>query len=151
MRGRKPKPKAFKLLEGTYRSERDHGRQPEPEVIQHDMPADLDGPAAQKWRELAPKLEALGVLTELDGDLFEAYCRAHGRYLKANERLDALAAGDVDATSIRKGEISVEKAEGSMKALGSEFGLSPSSRSRLSLPDPPHEPDPMERVLRGKK
>jgi phage terminase small subunit len=39
-----------------------------------------------------------------------------------------------DIELIRKAEISVEKAEQSVRLLGNEFGLTPAARSRIDVP-----------------
>ncbi|MBE3589874.1 MAG: phage terminase small subunit P27 family [Firmicutes bacterium] len=107
----------------------------------------MSAAAKRKWAALAPRLERLGLLTEADADTFGAYCEAWSRYVDACRRLRrVLRTNPEDAVSIRKAEVSVEKAEHSMRLLAMEFGLSPAARSRIDLP-PQDEDDDFERFL----
>ena len=141
------KPTSLKVLEGNPGKRPLSQTEPQPEKVAPGMPPGMDYYAKQKWEELQPKLERLGVLTEIDGDLFEAYCRAYGRYRRANQRLEQLAKSDIEA-DWRKVEISVEKAESSLRLLANEFGLGPASRAKISVGGDGEPEDPMAQVLR---
>lgn len=128
------KPTALKVLRGTDRPDRQPVNEPKPRPIAPEMPAALDRWAKRCWKYNAPILERLGLLTEADRDVFAAYCRAYGRYEKANRRLARVERehpDDIDV--IRKAEVSVEKAEHAMRLLAGEFGLTPAARGRLSV------------------
>ncbi len=144
---RRNKPTSLKILQGTDRPDRVNENEPKPRPVAGERPSGMDYYAKQKWDYLAPRLERLGVLTEIDGDLLEAYCRAYARFRRANLRLEKAAKSDADM-DWRKLEISVEKAEHSMRLLAGEFGMSASSRSRLSV-NTEQEEDAFEAFLSG--
>ena len=86
-RGRKPKPTAIKLLEGT-RADRVNASEPRPASGYPDPPATLDEVALEEWHRLAGELEPMGVVTLADRSALETYCRAYPRRHQAQEVLD---------------------------------------------------------------
>jgi P27 family predicted phage terminase small subunit len=122
-------------------------------------PAWLSETASEKWNELAPHLEAMGVLTAADADLLAAYCECFARW----RRVAQLAAssppvfqrkGPVDEEGQREVVLTrnplwsqVRDAEAALRVLAREYGLSPSARAGLRSPDAPA--DGGERLLTG--
>lgn len=144
------KPTALKVLQGTARPDRLPENEPKPRPIAPALPRGLSSAARRLWRELAPKLEKLGLLTETDGPLFEALCEAWARYQEARRRYRRVirAVDPVNGmTTIRKAEVSVEKAEAALRMLAAEFGLTPASRGRLDVAAEPSEDDAFEAFL----
>lgn len=144
MRGRKPLPTNFKILMGNPGKQKLPKGEPQPPGDMPSPPDHLDEYGLQEWEKLAPGLNAMGVLTSVDGATFAAYCVSVARWRHAEEELNkvrtkggALAAlliknqaGDwVQNPLIR---ISARAADEFVK-YGSEFGLSPSSRARLAI------------------
>jgi phage terminase small subunit len=84
MRGRKPKPRSLKVLQGTFRKDRDRN-EPRPEHIAPSCPRWLPVEAKRKWHQLAPELFRLGLLTRLDSAAFSAFCVIYGRWRAAEE------------------------------------------------------------------
>lgn len=143
-------PTQLKVLKGTDRPDR-LLNEPKPNpVAPAKAPFPLDAGGRRTWRLLAPALERLGVLTEVDGHLFGAFCAAMSRYVGAQRRLRALLKQEPPAAAgaVRVAEISVEKSETSVRLLGGEFGLSPASRSRIDLPAAKDD-DELEALLHG--
>ena len=69
--GPAPKPVELKILEGTARPEDLRRNEPRPQPVAPTMPRGVLPKRARKlWRELAPKLERVGILTEVDGPAF---------------------------------------------------------------------------------
>ena len=109
MRGRKPKPTALKLLDGT-RADRINRNEPAmpPASIE---PCDwLDEAAREHWGELAPVLPSAGLLTAGDRQALALLCEAFSRF-RFNPADD--------------------KARGLYRRMLVEFGCTPSSRSRV--------------------
>ena len=79
MSKRPSKPTNLKVLEGN------RGKRPLPEDEPKPLPKapkilpDIDDNAKKIWKRLAPKLERLGLLTELDGDNFAILCQIRSR------------------------------------------------------------------------
>ena len=140
------KPRRLKIMEGTLRKDRDGNNGVAVDAAAPKKPTGLSKVASNKWDALVPALVELGVLTELDGDMVESYCRAYSRYIQANKRLDAMGK-DADPGVVRKAEISIEKAEGSLRTLANELGMTPHSRARLDLEGDPFDDDPMADLL----
>lgn len=136
MKGRKPKPAAKKALQGNP------GRRPinkaEPKIEGTTTPPRwLDKVAKQEWRRLAPRLTRAGLLTPADRALFASYCRAYSRLVKADRflrRQESLVYA-TPSGSIKPWpqEAIANAAVETMRKVATEFGFTPSSRSRLAL------------------
>lgn len=92
MKGRKPKPTQLKIVQGTFRPDRAPQNEPKPRPIAPDCPLDLSDAARTIWLEIAPSLEKLGLLTEVDGPAFGMLCEAQARYRLAQERFRSILA-----------------------------------------------------------
>lgn len=144
MKGRKPKPTQLKVVQGTFRPDRAPQNEPKPRPIAPGCPPEIGDDAREVWFEIAPSLEKLGLLTEVDGPAFAMLCEAQARYRLAQERLRIILSkiGRNPAKhlkTVRMAEVSVEKAEHSFRLLASEFGLSPAARTRLDVSSVPEE------------
>src|SRR5215475_4281654 len=89
-RGPAPKPTRVKILQGNP----GHRRLPTDEVQpavgdKLKCPSWLHKHARAKWRELAPILLRLGLLTEADGESFAIACQTWAEWRLAVERLNA--------------------------------------------------------------
>jgi P27 family predicted phage terminase small subunit len=137
-RGTKPKPKSLRLLHGD-RADRINENEPEPELLDHlpipTMPLNTHGKVV--WDSLAPRMLALGLLTTVDIQTFSLYCYELGMYKECREGI--LAEGMV----IYVGEnnyptpnplISIgNKHYKNAYDMAAQFGLTPSSRTRISV------------------
>jgi len=74
----KPKPTNLKILEGN-RGRRKLVDEPKPRPLIPTPPKGLDRVAKKFWLELAPKIESLGLLTEVDVSAFTALCQVWSR------------------------------------------------------------------------
>jgi len=90
-RGPKPQPPQLKLVNGNP------GRRPidldagiNPTVMIPKMPAHLSAEAKAEWKRLAPQLEELRLISELDMAMFAMYCQAYGRWVAAENRMREL-------------------------------------------------------------
>jgi P27 family predicted phage terminase small subunit len=143
MRGRKPKPTHLKLLDGNPGRRRTNSSEPEPAHKAPTCPSHLCPPAKAEWKRLAQQLSVLRILTELDRAALAAYCQAYGRWVEAERKLHEtpmllkLPSGYVQQNPWLT--IANKQLELMHKYLG-EFGLSPVSRSRVSLAG--HGPKP---------
>jgi P27 family predicted phage terminase small subunit len=133
--GRRPKPTALRILEGTAKSKTK--REPSAPVGVPPMPERLkvDAVALEKWNELAGILSRMGVLTTGDGEALATLCEVHSA--EQSCLLQLRAGGAVMHTDL--GGVKPNPAGPmyrslvAMKAsLLSEFGLTPSSRTKLA-------------------
>lgn len=162
MRGPKPIPSVLKALAGNP------GRRPlnpsEPTAPGHSGRAPRwlpRGGARLVWARIAPALVRARVLTELDETALALACCAIADYLDAREVPDretlAAVARETEDDPSRRAELFeaiLSRAKGSTAqlraatALLAEFGLTPSSRSRIKLPQAIEEDD-LDRFLGG--
>jgi phage terminase small subunit len=116
--GRKPTAPHLKVLAGTDRPDREMPDAPEFDLVQEfpEPPQHLNPDGAEMWRTLGPQLVAARVLQIVDLYSLEQLCFAWQRFRqKAKAGLDLTAAEDT-----------------ALKALFSEFGMTPASRRKVA-------------------
>lgn len=102
-------------------------------------PAFLDNVAKKEWKRLAPKVYAVGILTDADVAAFAAYCESYSQWVAAVKAIQARKADKKSPAPLTfetdKGyqqqvpEIGIaNNAKKQMLAFAREFGLTPSSR-----------------------
>ena len=139
MRGRKPTPTSLKLLQGNPGRRPIRGDEPKPPASQPTCPAHLSPTAKAEWKRLAQSLNAIGLLTQVDRAALAAYCQSYGRWVEAERKLAETPvilktpAGYVQPSPWLA--ISSKQLELMAKFMA-ELGLTPSSRSRLSVQIP---------------
>ncbi|MGH6811349.1 MAG: phage terminase small subunit P27 family [Methylocella sp.] len=154
MAGRKPLPTHLKLVKGTARPHRLNKDEPKPAVSVPEPPAHLDEWARAKFAAMAEMLARHGMMTELDAGALARYAVVWCRWLEAEAEVKRR--GPVVKTEggniIQNPFLAVvNKCLAQMAQIESEFGLTPSSRSRIRMAEPADLTDPFEDYLnRGK-
>ncbi len=162
MKGRKPVPREMKILHGTFRKDRDKGIKSLSALTEIPRPPTWLGKYGKKiWKELGQKLVEDKILTEIDLYSFEMLC---GTYQMFAEARDAVFRPLDPATGKRRKQTLQEYMKGRnsqtqpeyiaykssyqlFKQYLTEFGISPSSRSRVEIPGPgSEETDPIEEM-----
>ena len=117
------------------------------------MPTGLSAYAKKAWKRIVPKLLEMGVLTVVDGDALSVYCEAWATWKQAmidikKNKYYTEGKGSRGQTILIPNPAVEErdKAIKVMKAYQCEFGLTPSSRSRLKV-EKPKETDPLDELL----
>lgn len=135
-RGRKPKPTAMKQLQGNPGKRPLNKREPKPKTPVK-RPYKLGkGLQDRFWKEHAPELERLQILTGIDSAAFRLMAEHYSFAVQAAQELreEGLT---VDG---REGKKKNPKAQIfkdnslAFKSFATEFGMTPSARARLSLP-----------------
>lgn len=149
--GRKPKPTAVKVLEGNPGKRSLNRQEPKPEKKAPRCPAWLEDEAKKEWKRMARQMEQLGILTEIDMAAFAGYCQAYARWKEAEEYISehgtvmkALSGycQQVPQVSIAQTYLKI------MNRFCEQFGLTPSSRSRIVAENgEDKESDAMELLL----
>lgn len=146
-RGKKPDPTAMLKLRGTYRKDRRSADEPIPDGGMPERPKFLTGPAKIEWERLAPLLYEKGVLTTWDLAAFTMYCVELGEYVSLCRAIKKAKDGKTDMQSrytsktSKGGECLAVLVQARFKALAAcrsmatEFGLTPSSRTRIKTGD----------------
>ena len=133
--GRKPKPTKLKLVDGNPGKTPINDHEPQPDPLASKPPSYLDRKAKRHWRDMAPALKELGLLTDVDKDMFAAYCTAYSRWREAEDIIEkeGLTFTNDKGEIKRRPETTIAKEQMMIyKALAAEFGLTPSSRSRVN-------------------
>jgi P27 family predicted phage terminase small subunit len=137
MRGRKPTPTALKRLAGNPGKRRLNPKEPKPATVQTSALRPrrfLDKYGREEWERVVPELDRLGLLTRVDLAAVEVYCDLYAQWRRARLKLRT---GFSDGHGKRKPEVQVTRdAAALMRQFMVEFGLTPSSRSRLEIEAP---------------
>ena len=145
MPGPAPKPSALKIVAGNPGKRAINKQEPDPAYL-NDLtaPAGMNQAAQDVWNEIAPKLRAARVLTELDVPLLIMGCNAIAQNRMAVNRLgenlikSKTAIGE-DGEPTESGEyINPWMMVQSMSfkqamAVFREFGMSPAARTRIAI------------------
>lgn len=136
--GRPAKPFALKLLDGN-RGRHDLTKpEPKPDPLASlDPPAWLPEPAAAVWRELAPGLAKLGLLTAGDVDALATLCSELASFRDLT-KLIAEAPPDTELQQLSAWRRWRKSSFDSAARLLCQFGMTPSARAGLSI-SPPKE------------
>jgi P27 family predicted phage terminase small subunit len=139
MRGRKPTPTVLKIIEGNPGKRRLNDREPVPRAEIPDCPAFLDDEARGEWDRVSQILADMGLLTLADRSALAAYCVAYSRWVKAEQqvaRYGTIVKSPEKGFPMKSPYLTVaDQALESMRKLMVEFGLTPSSRSRIRVPE----------------
>lgn len=163
MRGRKPVPTELKIVRGNP------GRRPlptdEPRPPEGDIqcPSWLKGRARRVWKELAPALADAGLLTVLDVPMLADLCVVRAEFMRAvadvekrgievestkyDRKTGAAFYVTEDNPSVRIASDANKRA----KAMEVEFGMSPSSRTRVKAAPKPEKKSALEELRDRRK
>lgn len=131
--GPPPTPTAILKLRGSWRGKRNRA-EPQPDGVIPTCPDWLDDYAKAAWAQIVPRLSGMGILDSVDAHALTVLCQTWARWKRAEEAIMA------DGVVMDDGAPSphVKIAEGAARALArwfQEFGMSPSARSRIRVPD----------------
>ena len=140
MRGRKPTPTAILKARGSWRA-KTRKREPNPDKGRPRVPSFLKGTAKTEWLKLVEMLERMSILTKIDGNALARYCRLWQRWREAEEFLRKKGSDQYEVKD-GKGRVvsyrmypmakSAATLAVELRRLEQEFGLTPSSRTRIS-------------------
>jgi P27 family predicted phage terminase small subunit len=124
-----------KKLRGTDRKDRTNEAEPEFDASSVLPPDELEGDALACWRDTAPMLLRAGVLRESDRRALEMLCREWAVYREAQRKVDSsgMLVKAPSGYPMQNPYITIaNKAFRNAQSMMSEFGLTPSSRTRVS-------------------
>lgn len=134
MRGRKPVPTALKVVRGNPGGRPLNEDEPTPQGDAQ-MPAYLSPMAAAHWPIVAEQLRKASLLTSVDEHALAMYCEAFARWRNANDMI--AKHGPIVHTPtgypVQSPYLGIANtAHTQMQKLLVEFGMTPSSRSRVT-------------------
>ena len=156
MIGRKRKPTALKKLEGNPGKRPLSQNEPQPDPTMPKCPWWLDYHARKEWGRVCPELHRLGLLTIVDRTALAGYCMAYSRWLRAERELlkgftYQYIDKDFQTKRTNKPEVAIARdALNQVRAFCTEFGLTPSSRTRISIKEG-GSGDPLDKLLNTKR
>lgn len=134
--GRPRTPTSQLKIRGTFRSDRrDVDGEPTAPVAIPKKPVFLKKEAAKEWKRITPILAQMKCISQADMALVAAYCFEWGLYVTLCKEIKTV--GDMIETTINGHKISNplvnirNRAFKNMKEIATEFGLSPSARTRI--------------------
>ncbi len=133
--GRKPKPTQMKVVQGTFRKDRANHAEPKPKKQLPPCPDFLEGRARKEYFRIGRKLERIGILTEIDDLALTGLCQSWAEYLEATEQVrktGMLVKAPSGYPILNPYVVLANQALKRVKAFLTEFGMTPSSRSRVS-------------------
>jgi P27 family predicted phage terminase small subunit len=159
-RGPAPEPSILKYIRGNPSKESLNKAEPTPELIENfDPPEEIAGDdlASKKWQASVPTLRRMRVFTEADIDAWVIYCRTWANWMRAKAKCDQFGRDNVtmetDPNSTT-GKLRIKWTQpytwaveeknlaNDLRRLQQEFGLTPSSRSQVTIHASPEE-DPV--------
>lgn len=159
--GRPRKTRANKIINGTFRKDRNPTQEPEYSPIDDPLkpPASLNKYGKEYWRRITPLLQESGVLTVADLDAVYLLADAWGEYKQATydiyhdektgrKRTMALYRKSREYNRRKMPEV-IDRREAYELYLKliREFGLTPVSRNRIDLAPKKEAVDPVEKMF----
>lgn len=144
MAGRRPKPTALKIAQGNPGKRKLNQLEPQPEIIDPQIPDYLSKPARKWWEMLSPMLLRLKVLTEADQLALSMLCE---QAAQAEEATRLIRKGGImvkkqlyDRSGKKIGQVPVlhpawklqVESFKQLKGFLTEFGITPASRSKVT-------------------
>lgn len=139
-RGPKPQPSKIRELRRNPGKRAMNKKEPKPEAIPvMDPPSDLPPAGKRQWKAIFPKLAKARLITSVDIPMLKLYCERYATYEEANKHIkkEGLIVASPKGYPMQSPYLSISnKAFKDMVGILTEFGMSPSSRSRTSAVEP---------------
>ena len=136
--GRPSIPAQAKVISGNFRKDRDsHG--PVVELKTPDCPVWLPKSAKKYWKDIAPKLESVGLIGIVDSAAFVAHCDSMGKFEEVTRKLkliDDMLDETPQGFMVQSALFTIRnKLWDQVMKSSAEFGLTPASRSKVKSPE----------------
>lgn len=137
MRGRKPKPTVLKIREGNPGKRSLNKAEPNAPSDVPTCPDFLDEVAQEEWERISGILTEMGLLSTADRAALSAYCTVYSRWVHAEQQVKkfgTIVKSPEKGFPMKSPYLTVaDQAMESMRKFLVEFGLTPSSRSRIRV------------------
>jgi len=148
MAGRKTIPTNLKILRVNPGKRKLNENEPDPSLSIPKFPSHLSAEAKKEWERISKELFKLGLLSEIDRASLVAYCVLWARWIESErkvKRQGIMLKSKDGKYAYQNPYLSVaNKALVQMKSHLIEFGMTPSSRSRISIAGGEEEENPFD-------
>lgn len=132
-----PIPTALKIARNNPGHQTLNKNEPQPDTSDLTLPSELNlsDNAKKQWKIISKHLKNSGLLTVIDRPALAMYCEACARWVHANKELqkNGMVIIAQSGFPVQSPYLSISnKAFDQMKSLMVEFGMTPSSRSKVS-------------------
>lgn len=140
--GRRKKANALKDLHGSRQPR--NGNEPQYAVGEPARPSHLSASARAEWARIVPILLSARVLTPADGAALAEYCDLHALSVQIAKAMAAkdftpVVDGKANPLITMKRQVAAQ-----IRVFLAEFGLTPSSRTKVAAIQQPEAKDPFE-------
>lgn len=137
MKGRKPTPTVLKIREGNPGKRAINDSEPVAPQETPSCPDFLDEVAREEWARISEILSEMGLLSTADRAALAAYCTVYSRWVHAEEQVKkygTIVKSPEKGFPMKSPYLTVaDQAMETMRKFLVEFGLTPSSRSRIRV------------------
>ena len=133
--GRKPVPTQLKIVRGTDQPCRVKKDEPKPKADNIKQPFELSEIASSQWDKVVLDLEQAKLLTNIDTHALAMYCESYATWIGAIEMIKShgVVVKSKNGFPVQSPFFHVaNKSFDQMKNMLVEFGMTPSSRTRVS-------------------
>jgi len=133
--GKRPTPTRLKIIKGTDQPCRIRKDEPKPADDNIQMPDDMSAGAIKQWDKVSKQLKEARIITNIDVDALSMYCEAYATWIDANKAIQkhGVVVKNKSGFPVQSPYFLVaNKAFDQMRAMLTEFGMTPSSRTRVS-------------------
>lgn len=135
-RGRRPIPTQLKVLHGTDQPCRINKNEAEPETDRIEPPHELSDEARKHWDLVVRELKSAGLITNLDVVALTMYCEAYATWRHASKQIQkygTVVKAEKSGFPMQSPYLAIaNRAFDQMKGMLTEFGMTPSSRTRVN-------------------
>lgn len=128
------KPKALRILEGTFRKDRHNADEPDAQIGIPDCPDHLDVKAQAEWHRVSVLLCDMGILAKTDMATLAGYCQNFSRWAEAEAGIaeQGLIVRSPNGYPVQNPFISIaNEAARQMRSFASDLGLSATARAKV--------------------
>jgi P27 family predicted phage terminase small subunit len=148
--GRKSRPTSIKKLMGEPNKDRINENEPQFSTSGVKPPYHLSDVAKREWARMYPILTASKVMSDADRAALAAYCQNYARWVKAENHVKThgevlISEKGYEYQSPWVGMANTAQMQ--MHKFAVEFGMTPASRTRISVAPSSKETDPMEALF----
>lgn len=156
MKGRKPTPTQLKIIRGNPGKRAIKNDEPRFNPSLPEPPKHLDNDAKKEWERICLELYGQGLLTDVDRAVLAGYCQAYARWVQAERAIQRMSERDMltgglmikttNGNAIQNPLVgTANKALELMMKAATEFGMTPSSRSRITANPNEQEENPFKK------